>query len=212
MTLNQIQKDLIIGSLLGNGNMQTYSNGKTWRYSAVHKSEHMAYIYYKYDILKDFCGTEFKESITFDKRTHKNYSRYSFNTLTQSSLRFFANMFYKYDKKNKFWLKVIPTRIELFLTPRALAFFYMNDGALKWKKHSILTRFCTDNFSYDDVKRLQKVLVKKYKIESTLSKSKKGYRIEISSKKSGILFYEIIKPYMHNSMIYKIPKSINFIT
>jgi hypothetical protein len=205
MTLNQTQKDLIIGSLLGDGNMQTYSNGKTWRYRALHKSEHVDYILYKYSILKDLCGSEPKEHITFDIRTNKSYSRYWFNTLTNPSLRFFAMMFYKYDNKTKKWVKIIPKKIELFLTPLALAFFYMDDGALKWKNHSIATRLCTDNFAYDDVKRLQKVLLKKYKIASTLTKVTNGYRIEILSKESAILFYNIIKPHIHHSMNYKIP-------
>jgi len=204
MTLNQHQKDLIIGSLLGDGNMQTYSNGNTWRYRALHQSKHFDYIFYKYDTLKDLCGTPPKESSTFDLRSNKWYYRYSFNTLTNPSLRFFANMFYTFDNETQRWVKMIPRKIELFLTPRALAYFYMDDGSLKWKNHSTSTRLCTDNFTYEDVKRLQKVLLCKYAIHTTLSKSKKGHRIGISGENVTI-FYDLIKPHMHSSMLYKIP-------
>lgn len=204
MTLNQLQKDLLIGSLLGDGNMQTYSKGKTWRYRAIHQSKDIAYILYKYSILKDLCGSIPKESFTFDSRTNKLYSRYSFNTLTHPSLRFFANMFYKFDVKTQRWMKIIPRKIELFLTPRALAFFYMDDGSLKWKDHSKATRLCTDNFAFEDIKRFQRVLMSKYKIRTRLSKAKKGYRIEINQE-NALLFYDIIKPYMHPSMTYRIP-------
>jgi len=204
MTLNQHQKDLIIGSLLGDGNMQTYSNGNTWRYRALHQSKHSDYIFYKYDTLKNLCGTAPKESSTFDLRTNKWYHWYSFDTLTNPSLRFFANMFYTFDNKTQRWVKMIPHKIELFLTPRVLAYFYMDDGSLKWKDHSTATRLCTDNFTYEDVKRLQKVLLYKYAICTTLSKSRKGHRIEISGE-NVIVFYDLIKPHMHSSMLYKIP-------
>jgi hypothetical protein len=204
MTLNQLQKDLLIGSLLGDGNMQTYSKGNTWRYRAIHGSKHVDYILYKYKILKDLCGSMPKESFTFDFRTNKVYSRYSFNTLTNPSLRLFANMFYKFDNKTQKWVKIIPIKIGLFLTPCALAFFYMDDGLLKWKGHTKAARLCTDNFAYEDVKRLQSVLMSKYKISTTLSKSRKGHRIEINQQ-NALLFYEMIKPYMHSSMTYKIP-------
>ena len=34
--LTQPQIYLIIGTLLGDGNLQTYTNGLTWRYRALH--------------------------------------------------------------------------------------------------------------------------------------------------------------------------------
>lgn len=201
--LTQLQKDLLIGTLLGDGSMQTFSNGKTWRYRAIHQSSQVDYLLYKYEILKELCNTEPKESSTYDSRTNKTYYRYSFNTLTNPSLRFFANLFYKIkDTPPLGIIKVVPINIELFLTPRALAFFYMDDGSLKWKGHSKAIRLCTDNFTLDDVKRLQKVLNDKYNIKSTLSKCPSGHRIEISDTS---IFFELIKPFIHNSMAYKIP-------
>ena len=49
MKLTQLQKDLLFGSLLGDGNLQTNSNGKTWRYRAIHKSQHKEYLFHKYE-------------------------------------------------------------------------------------------------------------------------------------------------------------------
>lgn len=40
MTLITIQREMIAGTLLGDGNLQTGSNGKTWRYRAVQKAAH----------------------------------------------------------------------------------------------------------------------------------------------------------------------------
>lgn len=37
--------------------------------------------------------------------------------------------------------------LQSFLTPRALAFFYMDDGAVKWLGHSNAMRICTESLS-----------------------------------------------------------------
>lgn len=209
--LTQIQKDLIIGTILGDGNMQTYSKGKTWRYIALQSGGQKEYIFHKYEVLGSLCGTKPKESSYLDKRTNKVYTRYSFNTLTNPSLRFFGNLFYKLDNTTGKWIKRIPVNIGLFLTPRTLAYMYMDDGSLKWKDDSVCTRLCTDNFNLIEVKRIQKVLLNKYNINTTLSKvnlkNKKGYRIEISCIKDGLTFHDLIKPYMHETMVYKIPSN-----
>lgn len=204
--LNENQKDLIFGTLLGDGNLQTENYGKTWRYRAVQKESD--YLNHKYQILKPLCGSPPKLGEVLDIRTNKIYRRYYFNTLTHSSLLFYANLFYKYDKKNSKWFKDVPKKLNLFLTPRALAYLYMDDGALKWLGHSNAMRICTENFSPEGVQRIQKVLEKRYKIlttltKTTLSNGSVGYRIYIPEK-SSLCFSELIKPYLVDCMKYKV--------
>jgi hypothetical protein len=55
MQLTNQQRDLIIGTLLGDGNLQTETQGRTWRYRALQKAEHQPYLDHKYTILKDYC-------------------------------------------------------------------------------------------------------------------------------------------------------------
>ena len=50
-TLTTQQKDLIFGTLLGDGNLQTANNGRTWRYRAIQKKEHKNYLFHKYQVL-----------------------------------------------------------------------------------------------------------------------------------------------------------------
>lgn len=210
MKLTQLQKDLIFGSLLGDGNLQTNSNGKTWRYRAIQKSQHKEYLFHKYEILKNLCGDETvpKESKILDERTGNLIKRWSFNTLTNSSLKFFGNMFYTYDLTKQKWIKKIPVKLDAFLNPRALAYFYMDDGALKWFGHSNAMRICTDNFNKEDINRLQNSLKKLYNIDTGLTKKKlknqeTSFRIYIPEK-SSYSFRKLIEPYLVKCMKYKV--------
>lgn len=210
MTLTQLQKDLIFGSLLGDGNLQTNSNGKTWRYRAIQKSEHKEYLLNKYEILKNLCGVTVvpKENEILDKRTNKLIKRWSFNTLTNTSLKFFGNLFYRYDSNKQKWIKKVPLKIQTFLNPRALAYFYMDDGALKWLGHSNAMRICTENFCLEDIHRIKNALKNLYNIDTNLTKKKLKneeirFRILIPEKSSNS-FRELIKPYLIECMKYKV--------
>nr|AAL34370.1 putative protein [Chlamydomonas zebra] len=217
MTLQTIQKDLIFGTLLGDGNLQTDSNGKTWRYRALQKSAHKEYLFYKYEILKSLCGsgTIPKEGETYDERTGKTYTRWFFNTLTDPSLKFYGDMFYTYDKNKGKWVKDVPVNVEKFLTARAIAYWYMDDGSLKSLGQSNAMRICTESFSVEGVKRLQKALNNSFGINTTLTKKTKeinketkervlvGYRIAIPEASSEA-FRKLIEPFLVDCMKYKV--------
>lgn len=208
MSLTQEQKNLIFGSLLGDGNLQTFNMGRTWRYRALHTSEHKPYLDFKYQLLKPLCASEPAESTVFDERTQETVTRWWFNTLTSDSLNFFANMFYTYDKRSQRWVKDVPVKVQTFLTPQALAYFYMDDGALKWLGHSNAMRICTESFSKEGVIRLQNALKNLYNIDTTLTKKpllsgEIGYRIAIPEASSSA-FREVIQPHLVECMRYKV--------
>lgn len=208
MTLTQHQKDLIIGTLLGDGNLQTESQGRNWRYRAIQKSKHKDYLFHKYEILSPLCATMPKESSVFDERTGNESQGWNFNTLTQPSLKFFADMFYTYDSNQQKWVKNVPLKIKKFLTPRALAYFYMDDGALKWLGHSNAMRICSENFSLEGNKRIQNCLLDSFEIQTNLIKKtlKNGdvsSRISIPERSSES-FRKLIEPHLVECMKYKV--------
>lgn len=204
--LNQHQKDLLIGTLLGDGNLQTGTDGRSWRYRALNKDKE--YLFHKYEVLQPLCGSPPTYGETFDERTGKTYNRWSFNTLVWGSLRHYGNLFYEFDSSKQKMIKDVPENIELFLTPRAVAYLYMDDGALKWKYHSNAMIICTESFSTHGVLRLQKALKSRYNIQTTLTKKTRdkvfvGYRLAINEKNS-TPFRELIRPYLVDSMKYKV--------
>ena len=207
--LTQEQRNLIFGSLLGDGNLQTGSNGRTWRYRDIQQQKHQAYLFHKYQILSPLCNTPPAFSQTFDPRTNNTSSRYTFNTLVSPCLDLYAQMFYTYDPSQGTWKKDVPSDIYLdkHLTPEAIAYWYMDDGALKWFNKSNAMRICTESFSLGGVMRLQRVLLERYNIVTRLNVKKLqnsiGYRIaipEISSE----AFRDLIRPYLVDCMRYKV--------
>jgi hypothetical protein len=202
LRFSQIQFDLLIGSLLGDANLQTQNNGQTWRARFLHKAIHQPYIYHKYEILKEFCNQGPSYSSYYDERTKKNYERYFFNTLTNDEFRFLGNLFYK--KENLSWKKHIPINIEKYLTPRAIAYWYMDDGALKWKGKSNAVRFCTDSFLDSEIKLLVDVLQKNFNLKCSLQKKNNISRISVLESSYPQL-RELILPYLLPCMYYKFP-------
>jgi hypothetical protein len=210
MKLVQEQTDLVFGSLLGDGNLQTETAGRTWRYRALHKKAHGEYLEHKYNVLSPYCTTGPIYGEVFDERTGQIYKRLYFNTVVHDSFRVFGGMFYVYDKKLRKMVKRIPPSPVLakFLTRRALAYMYMDDGALKWLGHSNAMRICTESFPKEDVTRFRNVLFEKYKIVTTQGKKTRdgvyvGDRVLIPENSSDA-FRELIQPYLVDCMKYKV--------
>lgn len=202
MGLTELQKDLIFGSLLGDGNLQT-NNGQTWRYRALHKAAHHQYIFTKYIILKSYCKTGLIYSTISDKRTEKLYYRYYFNTLFSDEFKFFGQLFYR-QKENNSWEKVIPKNVQHFLNPRILAYWYMDDGALKWKGRSNAVKLCTDSYSELEVFLLQKALQDKFCLKVSVNRQNSHFRLCILESSYPDL-RSLILPYLEPSMYYKFP-------
>ena len=73
--------------------------------------------------------------------------------------------------------KRVPKSIHKWLTPRAIAYWYMDDGAQKWKGRLLGVRFCTDNFSLSEIETLAQVLREKYLLKiSFYSQPKKRHK------------------------------------
>ena len=200
--MNSLQKDLVIGTLLGDGNLQT-NNGQTWRYRALHSIDQQPYLVHKYEVLKEFCQTEPSVTSIFDKRTQKTYTRCSFNTLSSDSFRYFGQSFYEKKVSDSKYSKIVPKNIRRLLNARSLAYWYMDDGSLKWKGKSNAYRLCTDNFQYYEVIRLKEALETKFELKVSIQKQRDTYRIYIPEESSE-KFRNLIEPYVIPSMYYKL--------
>ena len=210
MDLTQKQIDLLIGTLLGDGNLQTFTNGQSWRYRAIHTAKHKDYLEHKFQILRPLCGTNTlpHEAEIEDNRTGKTYRRCNFNTLVQDCLKPYADMFYTYDATNKTWVKDVPTNITDILNGRSLAYLHMDDGSLKQLGTSNAMRISTENFSHEGVRNLQNALQINFNIQTRthlkrLSGGRQGLIVYIPEK-SSTDYCELIRPYLVNCMKYKV--------
>jgi hypothetical protein len=97
--------------------------------------------------------------------------------------------------------KIIPYNISDFLTPLALAIWFMDDGS----KINNTVRIATNCFTYEEVEFLSAVLLKNFNLISKPQKSGKDKaHILYFSSSSMVQFSKIVKPYMLPSMFYKL--------
>ena len=198
LALNAEQKEVLVGTLLGDATLETQNKGKTYRVKIEHSVSQKAYTEHLYDIFKAWVLTQPKvRQVTLSNG--KTYGKIGFSTLSHGSLRFYAHQFYPRGKK------VVPKLIERWLTPKAIAYWFMDDGSIK-SKESKGVIFNTQGYLIEDVARLVEVLKSKFLLEAKVRKQKEGYQIYISGN-SYESFKDLIISYILPEMKYKIPES-----
>lgn len=193
-------KDLklaLIGMLLGDANLQSFSEGKTARLRILHSIKQIDYLHHKYMLFQPLIRT--RSSVYKERQNGKVYEKCYFNSVTTKQLKFFYDLFYRDGKK------IVPKHIHRYLEPITLAYWYMDDGSLTWKNRSKAIRLCTDGFSGTEVKLLVDVLNKKYLLKAIIHRQRSRFRIYIPNKNND--FIELIRPYILESMTYKIPSN-----
>jgi len=205
LKLSDLQRKILIGLLLGDGHLETQNDGRTYRLKIEHSYLQKEYVDWLYRIFKDWVLTppKEKEQIVLGIK----YNKYYFSTISHGAFRFYAQQFYREKKK------VLPELIEKWLSPIAMAIWFMDDGSIKSDRHRALI-INTQSFSKPELQTLIGVLDKKFGVKMVLRKqSRKQIEIYqlITTSDSVERFVEIIKPYILPSMGYKLGKLGNTI-
>ena len=195
--LTQIQREVLVGILLGDPSLQTFSNGKTYRLRVTQSEQHKEYLFHLCEVFKNLTLSPPKQYLWSDSRNPgKQHKRWSFSTTQQPCFRFYGQQFYSGGEKK------VPKLVHRWLKSWSIAYWYMDDGAEKWKGKSLKVRFCTDNFENKEVLRLGQVLQEEYTLKTSLQKKGKGWRLYISTSSYSTLG-KVVFPYIVPSMLYK---------
>jgi len=165
--LNQDQKSILIGSLLGDGHLRRNSNNSNTTFSIKRSLADKDYLKYQYDYFKDFCSNPIREKSTIDKRTNKTYHSCSFETLSYSDFNYFHNLWYQGKK-------IIP---KLELDSLSIAIWFFDDGTLSYNKR-FKGSFATNSFSKDEVYYLKTLLDDRYNVKFNLANKNNQYIIQ----------------------------------
>ncbi len=191
LKLTDVQREVLVGVLLGDAHLETRNNGRTYRVKFEYSARQSQYADHLYEIFKEWILTppQLKQD-----RTHNNIW---FQTVSHPAFRFYAHQFY--DEKRK----CVPKLIHRFLAERSIAYWFMDDGSIK-SRESKGVIFNTHGFVQHEVKRLIEVLRTHFNLEASERKQKDGWQIYISGK-SYERFREIIGRFILPSMRYKVP-------
>lgn len=190
LILTNEQLEIIYGSLLGDAYIGI--NWKNARVSFNHGGDQEDYFDYKCSFFTGLLG-KINKTPRYDKRTDKYYNKFAVRLLAHPKFTEIYNECYINGVKtvSKEWLDKI--------TPRGLAFWFMDDGT----NSGLLA---TNSFSYEEVNLIQNWFKEKWNINTTIhhQKAKNGVQYLIYIKaESRPIFYELVKPYIIPSMEYK---------
>ena len=184
--ISQEQKEILFGTLMGDGYVQRQCN-----HSYLGRINHCI-------AQKNYCEylSDKLENLTspvkdyFNKaKNGKTYHHCYFSLKNNYRLKEFYDLFYKNGKKD------IPEDLSL-LTPKAMAFWFMDDG---YSSSKCTIGIATCSFSFEGLLRLKKYLFSKYGITVNITKEFKLY----FPAESGRKFYSLVKDYIIPEMQYK---------
>lgn len=192
-----IDREILLGTLLGDSSLQTYTRGDTWRLRFIQKDKD--YLFHLYEIWKPFVKTEPKLA-----DDGKGNTRWYFNTTVLPELKIFVDEAQIYYPDGRGFKKQVPKLWSAFsttLTAKALAYWYMDDGS---KKSNVQAYYlCTDCFSLEDVKFLGAIFIKNWGIHVGYHKHRENYRIYIPTGYAKN-FKALIEEHVVETMQYKL--------
>ena len=201
--LSKNVRDIILGSLLGDGSLAINPKYKSPRFSFRHSIKQKEYFFWKVEILKEISG----ESCYWLQGSEKKpdgwgTAKYRFQSKALSSLTEIYNL----THKGVSGTKVRVTRKWLNqLSPLSLAIWWQDDGSLVSDSRQGV--ICTDGFSLEEIEIIHQYFKKVWDIETKIGRisNQEKYRIWIRSSEELKKFLRIIIPHVYvKSMLYKI--------
>lgn len=199
MKLTSVQQDILVGSMLGDGHMEKQGIGPRYnpRLQFVQSFPmHAAYLTILYIHFHNMVKTPPKVITRKpDARTGNIYSTISFKTLAYPCFNYWYDLFYI----NK--IKVVPSNIASLLTPRALAYWIMDDGSKgTWGEMILHTR----SFTLAEVELLQAALLSNFGLESRNYEKVPNQWVIIIPNSQSRRLKDLVSHHICRSMLYKL--------
>ena len=183
-SLSEVQHQIIVGSLLGDGAMRCKTNALL---EVNHSSHQRSYVDWKYSHLAELVRTPPKA-----RRTNGARIAYRFVTRSLPELTPYFRLFYGTGRKR------IPA---LELDELTLAVWFMDDGCRSRNAVYLNTQ------QYDEVSQstVLRLLREQWGIEGALNRDKTYYRVRLSVEGTQKLA-KLIEPHLLPDLRYKLPQ------
>lgn len=195
LSLSEIQKSLIYGTMMGDGCI--YGNAgekqKNYRLQIIHTDKQKELVLWKYKILSNF--------VLKPPKYLKANNSWRFRTISHPEITEIYSQFYRSNKK------MLPMNIEEIMKNKlSLAVWYMDDGC-KWlsKGRELGLILNTQNFEVDEIIKIQDVFEKLYRISPRRHRDHGRFRLHIQLKDQ-CKFLDLIKDNIIDTLRYKLPE------
>ncbi len=192
LLITQEEHDLIIGSLLGDASIRQREKNSCFRFS--HSIKQKDYSTFKKEKLINFNISEFRE---VKRKIGQNFIHaIDFSTKTHPIFNYYQNLFYKNGRK------VIANEILNQINPQSLVYWICDDGSYDNKQGYII--LCTNSYSLEEHKLMKEFFKQRFGLDPTIGfRDNKYYYLRFKQEDSKKLI-NIIKPFIPESMKYKI--------
>lgn len=197
LRISEIQHETLVGILLGDAHLERRPGGNIFRVKVEQSAAHADYVNHLYELFKEWVRTPPRERIV-QSSTGSKSTNLTFQTYSHAAFRFYAQQFYKGRHKS------IPKLLHRWLTPRALAYWYMDDGSLK-SKDSKTVILNTQGYDAQSIAIAIRTLETKFKLICKERHQKDGVQIYISGR-SYEQFQALVEPFILPSFLYKVPR------
>lgn len=197
--LTDLQKNLLIGSLLGDGCVAKHHNSgeNKCRFIECHSIKQLGYLEFKKNILSNFIFNKIRYIDNSKNKSFGNGISVTFETVLHKEFDYFYDMFYKNNKK------IVPN---LNLTPFSLAIWYYDDGSLSFDNEKSVKpkiKLHTEGFDDNSINNCQKILNDSFGISSFVVNNK-GYKIISLNTTETEKMISIVKDIKIPCMAYKL--------
>jgi hypothetical protein len=186
--MDELQEQIIIGSLLGDGGLYKPKGKNTNAYFYErHGLGQVEYARYKADKLSSLCKSGLK-------------IRSYYCEFQTRSLPLFTDLYNAWYPNGE---KIVSDKYLERLGAVGLAVWFGDDGSSTLPSQREIATMC---FSLRDHKKLQNVLLCNFGLDSDIRRNCNNKPFLVITKNSMRKFVDIISPYLHSSMRYKISK------
>lgn len=207
LELTERQKNILIGTLLGDASMARPLNKPSYYIKFEQKITQADYVHHLYEVFKPYVGTGPQTRVIKNSYHITPGQSCHFRTYGHKDFIPYYNLFYTNCGKGLElnYKKRVPRNIAELLTAEGLAYWFMDDGSSQRTSQGINTcfNFSTHGFSYEDQTLLRLTLENKFGLYSRIRKDKTFFRLYIKAE-SANKFVDLIRPYIRPSFLYKI--------
>ncbi|MDI6884348.1 MAG: hypothetical protein QMD00_04395 [Hadesarchaea archaeon] len=182
--LTNTQKELLIGSLLGDGHLRPHRGEVVFEF--LQGAKRKFYVEWKHEILGNLACPQ-----VYHQLGRREY--YKLVTKTHPELTRLYHLFYREGRKS------VPRQISKILTPFAVAVWFMDDGS----KSKNAVYFNTQGFETRDQLLLVKAL-RRFHILANLNRDGEYFRLRVL-KRCNKKFLELVRPYILKEFSYRLP-------
>lgn len=171
----QIQRDAIIGILLGQGHVKRHGN--SYRLETSNPESKKEILFWKKMLLGNFVNVI------------QHHNSYSFKTATHNELSFFYKLFYENNKK------IVRPELINYVTPLSIAIWFSDQGEIK---NHLTMKFNSNKFSKSENEILQYILKIKFNVRTkvcTYIRNNIEYHYLSVNKENSTKLTDIIKPF-----------------